>query len=98
MSESAPRTWIFCVVRMMVSWLSAPSACDMVGVLSPLLLAVCAPDEETVGISESEWLGVWPACIVSRADSSAAKTCSVCSLEPCELILGRLEPEGGDEV
>src|SRR5205085_12354225 len=41
---------------------------------------------------------VWPACIVSRADSSAAKTCSVCSLEPCELILDRLEPEGGDEV
>src|SRR5262249_38434799 len=34
-----------------------------------------------VGKRESEWLGVWPACIVSRWSSSAASTSSVCSLE-----------------
>jgi hypothetical protein len=48
-----------------------------VGVDSPLLLAVVAV---TVGTKDREWFGVWPAFIVKRDVSSAAKSWTVSTL------------------
>lgn len=60
-----------------------------------MLVAVAVPEEAFVASDEREWLGVWPACMVRRSASFAAKTCMVWCFDP-RGDLGRAAFVGGE--